>query len=242
MPTFILVHGAYHGVWCWVKVLPELEARGHRAIALDMPGCGDDRTPLSQVTFDDYASRIGEALPASSEPVVLVGHSLGALSISLAAERYPERIKRLVYVSGCIPVDGMSLYGLLQVLTDQKPPLRTEPPAGHPWCGLSQMPPLDEVAELYYNDCSQEDIAYAKARLRAQLNAVRVTPLRLSPGRFGKIPRSYIGCTLDNANSLALQRAIVSLCRCETVSMLETGHSPFFSKPGMLADALAALA
>jgi pimeloyl-ACP methyl ester carboxylesterase len=240
MTTLVFVHGAFHGAWCWVKLLPELEARGHKGIALDMPGNGEDRTPMSQVTFDSYGKRIAETILRQAEPVVLVGHSLGCQSIALAAEMHPDRIRRLVFLAGCVPQSGLSLYSFIQVLNGQTTILMA-PPAEHPWHGVSQMPPLDQVASLYYNDCSEEDIAYAKARLCEQSNAPRVTPVHLSADRFGRVPRAFIGCTLDNANTPAMQKANLTLFFCAPVITLPTSHSPFFSNPTLLADKLAKL-
>jgi hypothetical protein len=104
------------------------------------------------------------------------------------------------------------------------------------------MPALDQVEALYYNDCSAEDIAYAKGRLCEQSNAPRVTPVHLTADRFGRVPRAFIGCTLDNANTPAMQKANLALFPCDPVITLPTSHSPFFSDPALLADKLAKLA
>ena len=87
MTHFVLVHGAWHGAWCWEKVAPLLEARGHAVHAIDLPGHGDDPQPPGTVGWDDYMKRMGEALAACAEPPVLVGHSLGGAVITGAADR-----------------------------------------------------------------------------------------------------------------------------------------------------------
>ena len=86
MSTFVLVHGAFHGAWCWYKVIAGLEAAGHRAIAPDLPGHGLDRTPMETCTLDRYVSTVVAAIEAAEEPVVLVGHSLGGVTVSQGAE------------------------------------------------------------------------------------------------------------------------------------------------------------
>ena len=83
MATFVLIHGAWHGGWCWRKVVPHLEAAGHTVIAPDLPSHGDDPTPAAEVTLDDYVRRVCEILDAQDEPVVLVGHSMGGLLVYL---------------------------------------------------------------------------------------------------------------------------------------------------------------
>ena len=76
MTTFILVHGASHGSWCWDKVVPLLEAQGHEAVAVDLPGntYGEFDIPAAQVTLDTYANHVCKILDQLEEPVVLVGH------------------------------------------------------------------------------------------------------------------------------------------------------------------------
>ena len=78
MSTFVLVHGAWHGGWCWQKLTPVLEAAGHRVLTPDLPGRGPEAKGLSGLTLDDYADFLSFTLAAENEPVILVGHSLGA--------------------------------------------------------------------------------------------------------------------------------------------------------------------
>ena len=112
MATFVLVHGAFHGAWCWTKLVPELERRGHRAVAFDLPGSGEDKTPIEQVTLDGYIVRVSEVILRQPEPVILVGHSLGGISITAAAEHMPDRVRKLVYLCAFILRDGESLYSI----------------------------------------------------------------------------------------------------------------------------------
>jgi pimeloyl-ACP methyl ester carboxylesterase len=82
MSTFGLVHGGWNGGWCWEKVVPLLEEAGHEVEAQDLPGLGEDRTPIPEVSLQGYADRISQVLDAQPEPVVLVGHSSGGMIIS----------------------------------------------------------------------------------------------------------------------------------------------------------------
>jgi len=95
--TFCLVHGAWHGPWCWELVTPELEAHGHQVIAPDLPG--DDL----DATFETYADVVVDALAGVEEPI-LVGHSLGGMTIPLAARRLPHA--RLVFVCAYLRLPG----------------------------------------------------------------------------------------------------------------------------------------
>ena len=99
MSTFVLIHGAWHGAWCWYKVTPLLQSRGHRVHTPDLPALGIDRTPLPSSSLQCYTDRVCKTLNACDEPVYLVGHSMGGLVISHAAEAMPQKVKMLVYLS-----------------------------------------------------------------------------------------------------------------------------------------------
>jgi pimeloyl-ACP methyl ester carboxylesterase len=103
MWTYVLIHGAWHGGWCWRKVVPLLEAKGHRALAPDLPGHGNDGTPAASVTLKSYADRICEIARAEPEQVILVGHSMGGIAITQAAENCPKKIGALVYLCAFLP-------------------------------------------------------------------------------------------------------------------------------------------
>ena len=95
MARIVLVHGAFGRAACWDRVVPGLRTAGHSVEAIDLPGQGDDPTPVEQVTLDRYAQRVCEAL-AEGPPAVLVGHSMGGMVITQAAARCPSLVARLV--------------------------------------------------------------------------------------------------------------------------------------------------
>lgn len=103
---FVLVHGACHGAWCWYKVVTRLRLDGHRVTALDMAAAGADPARLEEVaSLSAYCRPLMEfmgALPPD-ETVVLVGHSMGGLCISLAMEKFPEKVAAAVFVAAFMP-------------------------------------------------------------------------------------------------------------------------------------------
>src|SRR5437764_15314513 len=101
MSTFALVHGAWHGAWCWDRLVPEIAARGHRAIAVDLP-CED---PLAGGAA--YAGAVVQALEGVGGDVVLVGHSLGGLTIPLVAARQP--VHGMVFLCALLPRPDRSM-------------------------------------------------------------------------------------------------------------------------------------
>jgi pimeloyl-ACP methyl ester carboxylesterase len=100
--TFVLVHGGFHGGWCWEQVVPLLESAGHFALAPDMPGMGADPTPHGEITLASTAGHLARIVSAQSGPIVLVGHSMGGMFISEAAELVSARITGLIYVAAVL--------------------------------------------------------------------------------------------------------------------------------------------
>ncbi len=83
MNSFVLVHGSWHGAWCWYKVIPLLEQAGHRLFSPDLPSLGGDKTPISAISLKTWTDSICQILDSQTQPVILVGHSRGSLIIRL---------------------------------------------------------------------------------------------------------------------------------------------------------------
>ena len=234
MSTFVLVHGAWHGGWCWRKVEARLRAKGHTVFAPDMPGHGGDRFPIAELTLDHIVARIGQTIERDDEPVVLVGHSYGGAMITQAAEAWADKIARLVYVAAFLLDNGQTLMDLAREDADSHLNGQVDFLDGE---RLAQA--RDAVLrDCFYGSCSDEDVAFAKAHLSLEATAGFRTPMRTSAARFGRIPRTYVECLRDHAISIGLQRRMQQALPCERVVSLDTDHSPFFSAPQALCDAL----
>ncbi len=234
MSTYVLIHGAWHGGWCWDRVRTRLEKAGHTVATPDLPGHGDDKTPTAAVTLDAYAARVCDVLDAQAEPVVLVGHSMGGLVVTAAAERRPERIRALVYLCAFLPGDGDTL--MMLAGGDQTslvlPNLEVSEEQGFATV-------RDEgIVPAFYGRCSAEDAAWAKSRLVPQPLAPLNTPVTVTPERAGRVPRSYVECLEDRAIPIALQRGMVAAHPCRRVFTLATDHSPFLSAVDELVECL----
>ena len=238
MATFVLVHGSWHGAWCWHRVVPELEALGHRVLAPDLPGHGDDATAPAQLTLKAYAECVATVIRGATEPVVLVGHSFAGIVISQVAELVPERISRLVYVTAFLPANGQSLSRL--ATADPGNPVASSSIISADGQLISL--DLDKVQALLYADCPESDVALARQRLCAEPVTPFVTPVAITAERAGSVPRSYIECLNDIAIPLWFQRQMQAGMPCDAVHALPTGHSPFFAAPVELARLLDPLA
>ena len=233
-----MVHGAWHGAWCWYKVVPLLQSAGHTVIAPDLPSLGMDRTPLSQVSLDTWVEHICHVVDTASEPVVLVGHSRGGIIISEVAERRSDKIALLVYLAAYLLRDGESLLPVAQsdgsslvfpnlVVSEDQTSCTIKPQA---------------INEVFYADCSDEDVTLAATLLAPEALAPALTPIHVTDEGFGRVPRVYIECLHDKAIPLALQRQMYATLPCQKVISIDTDHSPFLSAPQKLTESLIALA
>lgn len=234
MSTFVLVHGAWHGGWCWDKLTPILEAAGHTVMAPDLPGHGADRTPTAEVTLKSYTDRVCQYLDAAPEPAVLVGHSMGGLVISEAAEQRPDKIATLVYLTAFLLRNGEFL---LQIAPNDADAI-VIPNLIMSDDETSATVKDEAIREAFYGDCTDEDVARAKSLLVPQAAAPFATPLTVTDGKFGRVRRVYIECLADRAISIGVQRQMQQALPCETVISMDTSHSPFLSAPEVLAGHL----
>ena len=232
MAAFGLVHGAGHGAWCWERLIPALAALGHRAWAMDLP-CEDPTAGAER-----YAEVVDRALPRVDD-LVLVGHSLGGLTIPLVAARRP--VRRLVFLCALIPLFGRSLVDQMAAEPEmfhsvlRGHPGRVTDPDGTTWF-------RDEGAarDVFYHDCAPTDVHWAFSRLQRQAVAPRREPCPLSAWPPGE--RAYVLCREDRALSPAWSRRVARERLGVEPVELDGSHSPFVSRPTDLAAVLDRLA
>ncbi len=237
MSTYILVHGAWHGAWCWHKVVSLLEKEGHTVIAVDLPGHGTDKTPTAEVTLQSYVDSVCNTIDAQQEPVLLVGHSMGGGIITQTAEERPDKIKNLFYLTAFLPSNGESMGQLFQSDTESLLPSNIEMSTDQSYMTLRR----ESLKETFYEDCSDDDFALTMALLVPQAIAPFAQPINTSEEKFGRIPRIYIECRRDKILTPTFQKRSYTALPCRKVIALDTGHAPFFSAPEELARQLTSL-
>jgi pimeloyl-ACP methyl ester carboxylesterase len=138
---FVLVHGAYHGAWCWERLIPALTAKGAAVTAPDLPGHGADATPTADLSLTLYADYVAEGVRARGGPVTLVGHSMAGAVIAEVAERVPDLLTRLVYLTAYMPADGENILDWARRDEDSQPaPGRSNTTAFPAWPSTARRP------------------------------------------------------------------------------------------------------
>jgi pimeloyl-ACP methyl ester carboxylesterase len=239
MTTFILVHGAWGGGWCWHKIVPRLGAAGHVAIAPDMKGHGIDRSPSEALTLDSLAEGICSVVARQRDEVVLVGHSFGGTIITEVGERMPEAIKTLVYLAAFVVPGGKSMMDLNAVPDPDSLVLDNLVLA--PDGKTATINPA-RVRDIFFDDCTHEDVTLAQGLLVPEGMAAFSTASSATDARWGRIPSAYIECTRDRAIGIARQRQFASYLKSPKTFSLDCDHSPFFSLPDRLTECLLELA
>jgi pimeloyl-ACP methyl ester carboxylesterase len=233
---FLLVHGAWHGAWCWYKIVAGLEAAGHRVTTVDLPSGGIDGTAPETVTLQTQADRVIALLDAATEPVVLVGHSAGGPVVSVAAEARPQKIAKLVYLTAFLLPDGASQ---VTVVARDREALIGQHLVFHP-VGTLEVDPAWQRA-VFYADCDDADVALAQSLLKPNGLRPSTDPVRIGAS-FASVRRFYITCRRDRAISPAAQKSMYTALPCEMVLAIDSSHSPFLSRPAALLRALAKIA
>jgi pimeloyl-ACP methyl ester carboxylesterase len=226
--TFLFVHGARHGAWCWDAVGAELRRRGHRAVAVDLPI--EDPT-AGALRYAEVAA----AAIAEDEGVTVVGHSLGGLVIGLLPQLRP--VDALVFVCAPLPVPGRSLW---QQLSDE-PDLFVTGSVRHgdAPAGTVLEPDAQAAIRTYFHDCPPDVARQAAARLRVQSTVVQSEPSPVTQWPPDVPVRYVLGRDDRILNPAWSRRAVPQRLGVMPVE-LPTGHSPFLAAPGLLVDVLLA--
>lgn len=235
MAIFLTIHGAWYGGWSFERLRAALEARGHGLVSPDLPGIGGDEATLAAVTLEGWADFVAGLARAQAEPVILCGHSRGGIVISEAAERAPEAIKALVYVSAFLIPSGRCLNDLVDDV-----PRHPDFAAGltvTPGGAALQLTPEGATAAFYHR-APAEGRAVALARMNPEPLGPLGQALTVTAQRYGCIPRHYIECSDDQAIPLSQQRAMQADLPCATVATLDSDHSPFLTCPDRLVEEL----
>lgn len=229
MATFVLVHGSFHGGWCWKKIAPKLRANSHTVYTPTMTGLGD-RSHLAHpraglnLNIDDVVQQIEYE---DLEEIILVGHSYGGLVISGVAEKCAERIAHMVYLDGYLPDHDQSAW---DITPDVKEPWEdAAESAGNGWL----VPPVDPAET--YGVTDPADVQWLREKMEPTPLLTHQEPLRTPDERAKDLPRTYIRCRRYDAFREMARKAKRNGLRYHE---LDTGHDAMVTSPNELSSLL----
>ncbi|WP_310669479.1 alpha/beta fold hydrolase, partial [Burkholderia multivorans] len=228
-PVFVLVHGAWHGAWCFAHVAAALAARGHLSIARDLPAhglharfpasyhvrpldkdaFGAEPSPVANTTLDDYATQVMQAVDDAYAlgrgKVILVGHSMGGLAITAAAERAPDKIAKLVYLAAFMPAAGVPGLDYVRAPENREELLGPLMLASPRVAGALRIDPRSDDADYraatrraLCDDVPQADFDAVANLMSCDVPAAPfATAIPTTAARWGAIERHYIKCLQD---------------------------------------------
>ncbi|SOE00149.1 alpha/beta hydrolase [Blastococcus haudaquaticus] len=215
--TLVLVHGAWHGSWCWAELL---DALGNVPVTtVDLPSVGDDPTALGDLYAD--AAAVRSVLSGIEGPTVVLGHSYGGAVITEAVTA-DSGVAHLVYLCAFLLDEGDSLLGAV----GGNPP---------PWWDVrGDHVAVRTPAEVFYNGVSPELTERSVARVASHSLAAFEQPLTNAAWKV--VPSTYVVAEQDQAIPAFAQEAMAQ--RAGEVLRMDTGHSPFLAQPQALAALL----
>jgi pimeloyl-ACP methyl ester carboxylesterase len=237
--NMVLLHGSWHGAWCWHKVVPPLEAAGHQVHVPDLPAHGTQwRWLRGRTTLKQMARAVCDLLDPLPEPALLVAHSRGGIVASAVAEMRPDKVAACVYLAAYLLRDGERVADYFR--QDKNSLVRRHIQISRRTL-TDALPPAARQATLYA-DCDAADVALAHSLLTPEPSLPALTRLRLTDARYGRVPRHYIELTQDRAVTPELQRRMVAQSPCASVQQIEASHSAYFSQPAALSAAIGRIA
>lgn len=229
MADLVLVHGAWHGAWCWRKLLPDLWAAGHRVFTVDLTGLGARRHLFRpDIGLADHVADVVETLESEElEQAVLVGHSYAGMVITGAADRCAARLSALVYLDAVVPESGESWSGTHSATTQAE---RRAQIAEHG--GL--VPPDPSAFGI-----QGPDRDWVLRRQSLHPGACYDEPLHFDSARWARLQRHFIDFTSPALPTIAASRQRVRQQPGWRLAELATGHDAMISAPEALLAAMA---
>jgi pimeloyl-ACP methyl ester carboxylesterase len=229
---FVLLHGAWHGGWCWDGVKNSLESAGHKCLAPTMPGHNpsDDR---KNITYDTYINAIKDVVSGQPEAVVLVGHSSAGHLMQSAAPLVADKIKQLIFINSFILGHGQSQFDLV-------PPEVAEGMTTAAQSSGDMSVPIDEgfVRNMLMQDASPAQQDELIAHLVPQPLALFTTKINANPFNDLGIKRTVIFCQDDQSLPPGAYLGMAQGLGDHELIQVPGGHETLFVSPQTVADAI----
>ncbi len=235
--TFVLVAGAWQGAYVWQYVKADLEKSGQKVVVVELPAHGDDNTAIAGLSIDVYSNKVIDAINAAGGKVILVGHSMAGVVVTATAEKIPNQIEKLVYIGAFLPANGQSLLDLAGTDT-----FSLLGPALIPSADQSTLDvKADSRINIFCQDGSDEVKNLMLSKFRVEPAFPFTNKVALTDANYGRVDKYYIHTLQDHAISMSLQSRMVTAAHITKEYSVNTGHSPFLSKPDDVAAILLSL-
>ena len=231
--NYVFVHGAWHGSWCFDRYVTKKMTEDSNVFTLDLPGhYSNNNFNFKDITLDKYVDYVSNFIQNNIKgEVILIGHSMGGIVISQVAENIPLHISDLVYLCAFIPSSNSSL--LDEEKKTNHPSVSVNITIDEKKCLISLN--QDIVEDLFYKNCSIDDVEFAKKHLQNQ-PLIPFTSNVSVGSNFDSIKKTYIECLQDKAIHIEDQKRMNIIC--DKIYSINTDHSPFFSAPDKLVEIL----
>ncbi|MBR9909272.1 MAG: alpha/beta hydrolase [Gammaproteobacteria bacterium] len=239
--NILLVHGAAHDENCWNELVPQLEKLKLKVHTLTLRGHGANRKNAYRVSMNSYAKDVCNKAQKIGKPCVLVGHSMGGMVITAAAQARPELFKQMIYLSAFAPPKTPTCIALYAKKLAKLCPEHTSPTPKLNLLNGTGNYDADTSIRMLYNQCEGDLQALVKRNICPQPLRPFLSLVRWSDKHLGSIPKDYIECTQDNALPIETQRAMQANMHFNHIETLNSDHSPFTSMPTKLAAVIAKL-
>jgi len=238
--TILLIHGAWEGAWSWKDTINFLERSGHEVIAIDLPGHGNDKTPIADITLQLYVNRVKDEVINIGKPVVLVAHSFGGFVVSQVAEEMPENIEKLIFVASAVPYDGKNAVEVF--MTDEDSEFLENLIYSEDKQSVSMS--RETILNVIFTGATETQIDKVIPQLVNQATKPFLEPVITTEEKFGSVSKAYVATTMDRVVSPKAQRFTQEFLGIddEEVITLEFGHVPLETAPEELAKAIEKLA
>jgi pimeloyl-ACP methyl ester carboxylesterase len=233
---FVLVHGGFHGAWCWDRTIPELQRLGHDAIAIDVPGHGGRIG--EPATMANRLEAVTSVLEAGD---VLVGHSGGGFEITRAADARPDLVSHVCYLAAALPREGKLMHEALIYRADgtRAPDDDITGMLGYLQFGEDgsmSFAKVEGAKEFFYHDCDDATAEWAFDHLTPELAGDTATTPISVPRYWATQPsRSFVLCTQDRSQPRWLADVVIDRLGVDPLT-IDASHSPFLSRPQELAE------
>lgn len=225
MKDYVFVHGSYHGAWCWDSVKNDLESQGFNVFTTDLPGHGNDNSDRKQITIEKYVTHVvNYIVEMDLRNIILVGHSMGGIVVSLVAERIPERISHLVFLGGLILDNGERFIDLIpewrrKIYMDigrKKGEIPVNP---------------EFVKNCFLNTTDESTVKKVLSKLNPQ-PYIHENPVFLKNFKDLPMPIIYIRCKQDKSmTETYFQDVLKRLPSGYQLTEIDSDHEPMFSNP-----------